>query len=139
VTGTFVFEGEGRVQEYVGGFADWVRQRRDRSEKLEGRSEKLEVGSLKSAQARKEPTPGSTRKLSYKEHRELEGLPARIDALEAEQRALNARISGADFYMEGAEAIRTALARVDTLHAELAEAYARWHALEARDSIKRRV
>jgi ABC transport system ATP-binding/permease protein len=146
VTGTFVFEGEGRVQEYVGGFADWVRQRRDRSEKLEVgsqkseiRSQKSEVGSLKSAPDRKEPTPGSTRKLSYKEQRELEGLPARIEALEAEQRALNARISGADFYKEGAEAIRTALARVDTLHAELAEAYARWHALEARDSIKRKV
>ena len=132
VTGTFVFEGGGRVQEYVGGFADWVRQRGDRREKSE-------AGSLKSAPARKEPTPGSTRKLSYKEQRELEGLPARIEALEAEQRALNARIAGADFYKEGAEAIRTALARVDTLHAELAEAYARWHALEARDSIKRKV
>jgi ABC transport system ATP-binding/permease protein len=132
VTGTFVFEGDGRVQEYVGGFADWVRQRGLGS----GKSE---VGSLKSAPARKETNresplanSGSVRKLSYKEHRELEGLPARIEALEAEQRALNGRISGADFYKEGAEAIRTALARVDTLQAELAEAYARWHALETR-------
>jgi ATP-binding cassette subfamily F protein uup len=141
VTGTFVFEGEGRVREYVGGYADW-RQ----SEKLEVKSEKLEVGrlksevgSLKSEPAQKETipesrlaNPGSARKLSYKEQRELEGLPARIEALEAEQRALNGRISAGDFYKEAAEAIRTALARVDTLQAELAEAYARWHALEVR-------
>jgi ATP-binding cassette subfamily F protein uup len=142
VTSTLVFEGQGRVQAYVGGFADWVRQRRGNSEvsseKSEVRSENLEATAENSAR-RKKPIPGSPlanpdskRKLSYKEHRELEGLPARIEALEAEQRALNDRISGADFYKEAAEAIRTALARVDTLQAELAEAYARWHRLESR-------
>jgi ATP-binding cassette subfamily F protein uup len=52
--------------------------------------------------------------------------------LEAEQRALNARLAGIDFYKEPAEAIRAALARVDTVQAELTAAYARWHDLESR-------
>jgi ATP-binding cassette subfamily F protein uup len=130
VTSTFVFEGEGRIQEYVGGYEDWLRQR----------SRKSEVRSLKSesfapAKVRLSPDAAKgarVRKRSYKETRELEGLPARIELLEAEQRALNARLAGIDFYKEPAEAIRAALARVDTVQAELTAAYARWHDLESR-------
>jgi ATP-binding cassette subfamily F protein uup len=59
-------------------------------------------------------------------------LPARIEALEAEQRTLNATIAGAEFYKEPAETIAASLARVETLQRELAEAYARWGELEAR-------
>ena len=78
------------------------------------------------------PPGGDRRKLSYKEQRELEALPERIETLEAEQRALHERTAGVDFYKESAEAIRKALARVDTLQAELTDAYARWHELESR-------
>ena len=132
VTSTFVFEGDGRVQEYVGGYEDWVRQRT------------LEVGSLKSGRKQASPeaalanpesrtsNPKSRRKLSYKEQREAESLPARIDALEEEQRALNARVTGAGFYKESRDAITAALARVETLQQELAAVYARWNDLESR-------
>ena len=125
VTSTLVFESEGRVQEYVGGYEDWLRQR--------ALTRKSEVRSLKS-EARKSATSpgGDRRKLSYKEQRELEALPERIESLEAEQRALNERTASVDFYKESAEAIRKALARVDTLQAELTDAYARWHELESR-------
>jgi len=125
VTSTLVFESEGRVQEYVGGYEDWLRQRT--------LTRKSEVRSLKS-ETRKSAAPpgGDRRKLSYKERRELEALPARIETLEAEQRALHERTAGVDFYKESAEAIRKALARVDTLQAELTDAYARWHELESR-------
>jgi ABC transport system ATP-binding/permease protein len=129
VTSTFVFEGDGRVAEYVGGYEDWVRQ----AKSLELGTKKLELRP-KSNPESGIPKPMATqpRKLSYKEQRELEALPARIDALEAEQRALDARIGAVDFYKEAPEAIREALARVSTLQQELAVAYARWHDLESR-------
>jgi len=77
-------------------------------------------------------SPDRGQKLSYKEKRELEGLPARIEALEAEQRALHGRTGGAEFYKESPDAIRGALARVDAIEAELVDVYARWHELESR-------
>ena len=72
------------------------------------------------------------RKLSYKEQRELDALPAAIDALETEQRALAARIAAPEFYKEGAEAIKQAMARTEALPLELAKVYARWAELDAR-------
>jgi ATP-binding cassette subfamily F protein uup len=74
------------------------------------------------------------RKLSYKEQRELNDLPVRIEALEAEQRALHERTGSAEFYKESAEDIRRALTRVEAIEAELTDAYARWHELEDRSS-----
>ena len=131
VTSTFVFEGDGRVQEYVGGYEDWVRQR-------------LAEKSAASAAAKKgrtaaEPEKPKTakivvkaKKLSFKEQRELDELPAKIDALESEQRGLAARVASAEFYKEGADPIKQALARVDELPRELARVYARWGELDAR-------
>jgi ABC transport system ATP-binding/permease protein len=126
VTSTLVFEDGGHVQEYVGGYEDWLRLWK-----------KVEVGSLKPEAGGRKPrrersTPERGQKLSYREQRELEGLPARIEVLEAEQRALHERTGGAEFYKESPAAIREALARVDTIEAELVDAYARWHELESR-------
>jgi len=137
VTSTFVFEGDGRVQEYVGGYEDWLRQRtetsppqRRRGTRREKPSEEQDSSSVSSVSTVVEKPTG--RKLSYKEQRELEALPARIEALESEQNALNARIAGAGFYKEPPNDIRAALARADDLHRAIADAYARWHELESR-------
>src|SRR6185295_11470533 len=120
VTSTFAFEGDGRVQEYVGGYEDWLRQRSGRSappQTIQGTQSKtpstgpLVVSSASSVSAAVESS--RRRKLSYKEQRELEALPARIESLEAEQTTLNHRISGPDFYKETPDAIREALARAD--------------------------
>jgi len=126
VTSTLVFEGNGRVQEYVGGYGDWLRQRQPeaRSAKSEPRASNPEPRVPSAVRVR-------GRKLSYREQRELEALPARIEALEAEQRALNARIAGPEFYKEAADAINASLARVEALQRELADAYGRWAALES--------
>jgi ATP-binding cassette subfamily F protein uup len=134
VTSTFVFEGDGRIQEYVGGYDDWLRQRERNSPPLRAqRTRKKEVlQDLTSASPVSSVVASLERKLSYKERRELDELPRRIEALEAEQRALNERVAGIDFYKEPADAIRVALARVDTLQAELSAAYTRWHDLESR-------
>jgi ABC transport system ATP-binding/permease protein len=129
VTSTFVFEGDGRVQEFVGGYEDWLRQR-----KSEARSAKRDPRNPnpQSRSPKPESAPGSARKLSYKDQRELEALPARIEALEGEQRALGEKIAGPSFYKEAADVIRASLARVDELQRELAAAYARWDALDSR-------
>ena len=79
------------------------------------------------------PAPAG-KKLSYKEQRELDEWPARIEALEIEQRALAARVASADFYTEGAEAIAAVLARVESIEREVTAAYARWNDLESRCS-----
>ena len=79
VTSTFVFEGDGRVQEYVGGYEDWLRQRRAACRF---------AGALQAPTAPAEGVRTGPKKLSYREQRELDELPARIEALEAEQRTL---------------------------------------------------
>jgi ATP-binding cassette subfamily F protein uup len=131
VTSTYAFEGGGRVREYVGGYEDWQRQR-DASP---------DAAPPPTRRAR-EPTAGRgagvrtrSKKLSYKERREFEALPARIETLEAEQRELGERIAHPDFYKEPADAIRDALARVTAIEIEVNEAYARWSELETRSPL----
>ena len=126
VTSTLVFEGDGRVSEYVGGYEDWLRQR------------PTPVASA--APARREadaPAQSTTallrRKLSYREQRELEDLPSRIDALEREHEATNARIAEPGFYKEGADVIEAVLARAGALEDELLTAYARLDELDSRN------
>src|SRR5438477_2689498 len=107
VTSTLVFDDAGRVQEYVGGYEDWLRQQSSQT----GPEPPAGPSSSGSAGARRRRQPAQTsRKLSFNEQRELEQLPGRIEALEAEQRILNARMSGSDFYKEGGSAIREVLA-----------------------------
>ena len=141
VTSTFVFEGDGRVEEYVGGYEDWVRQRL--AEKHGGAggarqtrpASESESGAAVSARVEKPKTTKIVvrpKKLSFKDQRELGELPAAIEALESEQRTLARRIASPDFYKDGADTIRRSLARVDELQRELAAVYARWGELDAR-------
>ena len=149
VTSTIVFEGDGRVREYVGGYEDWLRQRGDATVRLKPDTTPGKVRlkpdatsgttSLRSRSVRLQPdvrdVPAATvtkKKLSYKEQRELDALPARIEALEAEQRNLNARIASPEFYKEPRADINATLARVDALEPELIDAYDRWHDLDSR-------
>ena len=132
VTSTWVFEDHGRVQEYVGGYQDWLRQRVTTS----ARSATSSPTRPASEATRRGAAAAAVKpaRLSYREQRELEALPMRIEAFESEERALNERIAGPEFYKEGGEAIAAALARLETLSSELAAAYARWDELESRSS-----
>jgi ATP-binding cassette subfamily F protein uup len=144
VTSTLVFEGDGRVQEYVGGYDDWLRQRSagEGSVGSPARQARRRVDTGRATPAAQavaspvrpdgEPRPNPPRKLSFKEQRELDALPARIEALEAEERTLNATFGDPGFYKEPAETIRRTLARLEEVRAELAVAYARWDELDSR-------
>jgi ATP-binding cassette subfamily F protein uup len=123
VTSTVVFEGGGHIKEYVGGYEDWLRQRPVSQPAIEAPVRTIETAPREA--------PGA-KKLTYREQQELKDLPARIEALEVEQQALNAKISGADFYKESGDAIKEALARVASLQEQLLLAYARWDELESR-------
>jgi ATP-binding cassette subfamily F protein uup len=147
VTSTLVFEGDGRVQEFVGGYEDWLRQRSagagsDRSSARQARRRAdtgraapavQAVASREPAEAAAQPLP--RRKLSFKEQREFDALPARIDALETEERTLNATFGDPGFYKEPADTIRRTLARLEEVRAELVVAYARWDELDSRKTL----
>jgi ATP-binding cassette subfamily F protein uup len=131
VTSTFAFEGAGHVREYVGGYEDWVRQRQAPAEEpVSSGGEKRRSRALDDSGAA--PAAVASKRLSYKEQRELDVLPAQIEALEAEEHQLNARIAGPGFYKESREAITAALARLEEVKQQLVDAYHRWHELESR-------
>lgn len=124
VTSTLVFEGDGHVNEYIGGYDDWRRQRRP-TETAPQRSEP------KSASLQRERQPERRRKRSYKEQRELEALPQRIEALETEQVEIHARLSDSELYRRGGAEITILQQRLHDIERELAQAYERWEVLEA--------
>jgi ATP-binding cassette subfamily F protein uup len=129
VTSTFVFEGGGRVGEYLGGYADWLQHRAP----LAGTPAAPRSKSVdRAARART-----TSAKLSYREQRELDELPARIEALETEQRTLAAAIGDPDFYRQPAALINAALERTHTIERELLDLYARWDALDSRSPTSR--
>jgi ATP-binding cassette subfamily F protein uup len=138
VTSTLVFAGGGLVQEFVGGYRDWLRQRTAAREAAAQSTGTIPPGLRQERKAEKETASGGRRdpagrtKLTFNEQREFAALPGRIDALEAEVRRLNDRIAGPDFYKEGADEIRNTLNRAEDARVELDEAYARWIDLEPR-------
>lgn len=127
VTSTLVFEGGGHIGEYLGGYREWMAQRRS------GKTDRAPAEQSPGSQLEqvKEVTARRGKKLSYREQRELEGLPGRIVALEAEQLELGRAMSNPDFYRRDKAEITHALERVETLKRELDEAYTRWEALDS--------
>jgi ABC transport system ATP-binding/permease protein len=130
VTSTVVFEGDGRISEYVGGYADWLRQRRRGSSGGGGAAREKNV---EAANGRADaPVAAAPKKLTFKEQRELAALPQRIEALESEQAQLQASMAAADFYLQGSDAIARTMSRVQQVEQELLTLYARWDELESR-------
>jgi ATP-binding cassette subfamily F protein uup len=134
VTSTIAWEGDpafggrpGFWREYEGGYEDWKRQR-----------ERARVAPPAAAPAPRPavaPAPAAAApraKLSYKEQRELDGLPARIEALEAEQKALQAELADPATYARDAQSVPALHARHEALEAELLQALERWEALASR-------
>ena len=128
VTSTLVSEGEGRWREYEGGVQDWLEQSR-RAATLAAAAAKTAPAPAPVAAA---PAAAPKRKLSYKEQRELEEIPVRIAALEAEQAELNALLSGSELYTQGAGRIQQVTERAAAVDDELLVLLERWEALEAK-------
>lgn len=122
VTSTLVFEGNGRVAEYVGGYDDWLKQRPPPEAAPPRRKEPDAEAAPPAA-----PRP---RKISLKERKELESLPRQIEALEKELEELHSRMSGPAYYRTAPETLSAHAERLKQIPAELEKTYARWAELE---------
>jgi len=124
VTSTLVFEGAGRVNAYVGGYQDWLRQRAVPAKALNKSATQKQLSQPGVAEAAK------PKKLSYKDQRELDQLPARIEALDAESAEIQEALGNPDLYRESPEKVGQLNQRMQQVEKELAHAYERWEALE---------
>jgi len=123
VTSTLVFEGAGQIQEYVGGYSDWLaRSRKAEPERAMPKPDEPE---------KKRRLSQQSRKLSFKETRELEEVPAMIEGLEAEHGKLIARLSEPDFYKVSADEQGLVHTNIAECAEKLEVAYTRWDELEA--------
>jgi ATP-binding cassette subfamily F protein uup len=118
VTSTLVFDGSGTIEQYVGGYDDWLRQRKTEQ------TAKIASPKVQS----KSSTPSI--KLSYKDQRELDSLPAEIEGLEISISEISGQISEPGFYQTDRAAIEVVEGRLANAQKQLAESYARWELLE---------
>ena len=118
VTSTLVFDGSGTIEQYVGGYDDWLRQRKTEQ------TAKVATPKVQS----KSSTPSI--KLSYKDQRELDSLPAEIEGLEVSISEISGQISAPGFYQTDRAAIEVVEGRLANAQKQLAESYARWELLE---------
>jgi ATP-binding cassette subfamily F protein uup len=124
VTSSLIFEGNGKISEYIGGYHDWQEQTKARKKIIEAPQKPTASPSVK-----KDPT-NQKKKLSYKEQKELLELPQQIQNLEAEQQQLVETINNPAFYQQDATTIANTLAQCKVLEANLAKTYQRWEELE---------
>ena len=133
VTSTIAYEGDGRWREYEGGVQDWLTQSR-RAQALAGAANTKAPARAPAEAAKPAPTAAPAtpkRKLSYKEQRELETLPAQIEALENEQQAIAAALADGRLYSEDAARAASLTARNSEIENALMVALERWEALGA--------
>jgi ABC transport system ATP-binding/permease protein len=125
VTSTLVFEGAGCINEYVGGYSDWLRQRRPIVDPASP------PPAAKTAAAAPPSRAAKPRRRSYKEQRELDAIPAAIQRLEESQAALQAVVSDPELFHRSPAEASAALQRLQRIAQELEAAYARWDTLES--------
>jgi ATP-binding cassette subfamily F protein uup len=121
VTSTLAFEGDGRVDEYVGGYEDYVRQRPQAPAPPPAIEERTPVSA---------PVRPRKKKRTFKEEREYAELPDRIAALESEHQRLHTALADPVFYTKGGAEIKAAVDRVEQIDRELLDAMTRWNELD---------
>ncbi len=141
VTSTMVVDGSGSVEEYVGGYSDWVRYRNSLAESTAPAGPAGQKATSGRSADRQNDAPSTkaragaiSPKLSYKEQRELDALPGLIESLEERHDAMQKRTAEPDFYQQPKEAIAAAMRELADNESALHEAYARWEEIEARSN-----
>ncbi len=140
VTSTLVFEGGGVINEYVGGYSDWLRQRRapgaaaKRSAAAAGNAKgagNAQAGGNGKTAGNAKAAVANASKLSQKDRRELEALPEKIKGLEEDQAKVQSAMAEPDLFRKNPAEAAARLSRLNALTKELEVAYARWDALES--------
>jgi ATP-binding cassette subfamily F protein uup len=126
VTSTIVFEDNGRVQEYVGGYSDWERQGHQLA--VPDRPQEPAAKTREAAVRRKNR---KKTKLGYKDQRELDQLPAVIESLEASIATLQVVVSKANFYSQDNDVVQRTLAQLSAAESSLERHVERWVELES--------
>ncbi len=132
VTSLIVLDGSGGVSEHVGGYSDWEARGGTLLEPVPAKEPDRNRPAEAAAQVEKTSTPTAKRKLSYKEQRELDQLPAAIESLERQQSQLGDKLSEPGFYQSEPQEIQRVTQQMADLQSELEAAYSRWDELEAR-------
>nr|WP_251372373.1 ATP-binding cassette domain-containing protein [Rheinheimera oceanensis] len=131
VTSSLLFAGEGRIIEIAGGYDDVIAYQ----QRMQAPAVTTQKVTKPSQSVTEEIPPqasvGSAKKLSYKEQRELEQLPALLEQLESELEALQHKVNDADFFKQTTEHTQTTLNQLQQIESKLAQAYARWEELDA--------
>jgi len=127
VTSTIVFEEDGRVEKYVGGYSDWLRL----GHRLAA-SDELEIAATQKLDTTHRRRNAGKTKLSYKDQRELNQLPGEIEALEASVAALQATVGDANFFSQDSKLVQKTLGQLSADEASLEQRVERWGELESR-------
>ena len=125
VTSTLVFEGKGHIEEYIGGYQDWLRQKKPQLISIATITKTKNINMVAN-------TTNPTKKLNYKEQRELQTLPEYIESLETEKNRLQTLMSSSEFYQETADKIANTMNKLKGVTRNLEIAYQRWEELENR-------
>jgi len=134
VTSSLVFEGDGQIGDYIGGYTDW---QNDKAKQAAAQAAKIATGPADASASKTKNSSGNQsgaakpKKLSGKEQKELETLPAKIEVLEKEQTQLTAKLADPSFYKTEAAKFAEVKKRLDAIEREHAVAFARWEELEA--------
>ena len=132
VTSTVVFEEDGQAREYVGGYSDWVRQGHQLAE-----TENIAVAEARKHAVNDRRKTASKTKLSYKEQRELNQLPGKIELLESNVSTLQSEIASPDFYSNDSEHVQMTLSKLSEIEGLLEQRVERWGELQSRqDSLQ---
>ncbi len=132
VTSTLVFEGDGRIGDYVGGYTDWQNElKKQAARDANAAPTENYIAGVKVLPQAAAATV-ATKKLSNKERTELDELPARIEALEKEQTALAEKLADPAFYKSDSNDVAKTKKKLETLERDHAAAFTRWEELDAR-------
>ncbi|MCX7087938.1 MAG: ATP-binding cassette domain-containing protein [Methylococcales bacterium] len=129
VTSVLVFEGDGVINDYVGGYSDWLAYSQAKTQQLS--QARKQAPAQVAAKAADKSVITKKKKLSYKEQLELQQLPALIEQLESEHAALTSQMNAPDFYRKDALAIAAITDKLAALDEKLQQTYKRWDELEA--------
>ena len=128
VTSTWVFDGKGNIDEYIGGYQDYLEQRPD--QKVVDQKSDVKKAQAKAEAAAAAASAPKKVKLSYKDQRELEQLPAEMEKLEKEQAELSAKLADGSWFVSDADAATKASQRLAEIEELLLEKLERWDELE---------
>ncbi|EPU2896468.1 ABC transporter ATP-binding protein [Vibrio vulnificus] len=131
VTTSWIFEGEGKIEEFVGGYHDAQQQRKQAIEAREVMEKSAPKSKVVEETPKTAPAKNTSKKLSYKLQRELEALPAKLEQLEVDIEALQEQVNSAEFFAQPVETTQPVLEQLAALEQELEIAFERWEELEA--------